>query len=291
MIHWTTSGVVSTPTTVQIRLSHNHESSLGVGLQNQSRLITVPEFKANLQYFKHGLDTTRSIPCHSLTLSGLPLDIDLEPYFEVLKQVLFQFTTVHLTNIWQLPTLVPFEETIDRIVVVAGPEHQPQDIPSPLQHKLYCVIPLCGDPLALEQWLEQSLPQLIRNNTPIVFSYPVPLSDLTPLKPTDIVSLFTWLYPLLTTCKQTVHLKGIPPCLVPSLERLEAIRVSSKTSNRWYVDAEHQCEKARLFFPEILQFHKDDQCRFCTLNTSCDGFFLDHLTRYQVQLSAFVDSV
>lgn len=45
------------------------------------------------------------------------------------------------------------------------------------------------------------------------------------------------------------------------------------------MDADHQQSKALLFFPDVVAFHKDEACRFCRLDTSCDGFFAAYLRR------------
>jgi hypothetical protein len=44
-----------------------------------------------------------------------------------------------------------------------------------------------------------------------------------------------------------------------------------RSSNRWYVDTDHQRDKALLFFPEVVRFHKGDSCRYCKWDLQCDG--------------------
>lgn len=296
MIHWTTSGAVATPKTVQIRLSTLNHRSLNVGLKVPERHLTIEEFETNLQYFQQGLDTPRSIPCTSLTLSGLPLKP--EPYFDVLEQrSSFHFTTLHLGSEVSWETLKPHQSLFDRLVLSVGPFIDKLDlrsIPKWARDKVHCIVSLTGNAMALEQWLEQFLPWVFAHQIPVTFSHPFPLSPVKPLSPSSIVALFQWLSPLLkdhsSSKNATIQVKGIPPCLIPSLHKHSTnVHISSKTSNRWYVDADHQCDNALLFFPALLQFHKDDQCRFCTLNTQCDGFFLTYLKQYNAHLSAFLE--
>jgi hypothetical protein len=45
------------------------------------------------------------------------------------------------------------------------------------------------------------------------------------------------------------------------------------------VDADHQCDEALLFFPDVVAFHKDEVCRFCPGDSACDGFFATYLRR------------
>ncbi len=296
MIHWTTSGAVATPTTVQVRLSTLSHRSLKVGLKVPERQLTVEEFENNLQYFQRGLDTPRSIPCTSLTLSGLP--VESTRYFEALQHCSnFQFTTLHLGSTASWDCLRPYQSLFDRLVLSAGPSTKDFDvdaIPPWAMDKVQFIVSLTGDPLTLEQWLESFLPWAFKHHIPVTFSHPFPLSEVKPLSPSSIVGLFQWLSPLLDNLQSSknghIQVKGIPPCLISSLHKNATnIHISSKTSNRWYVDADHQCDEALLFFPDLLQFHKDDQCRFCTLNTQCDGFFLSYLKQERTHLSAFLE--
>ncbi|MBM4366727.1 MAG: hypothetical protein FJ102_10975, partial [Deltaproteobacteria bacterium] len=71
-----------------------------------------------------------------------------------------------------------------------------------------------------------------------------------------------------------VAIRGLPACLLAELSAH-----AGKTGNRWYVDADHQVDKALLFFPDVVRFHKVDDCRFCTRNEACDGWFANYLRR------------
>ena len=100
------------------------------------------------------------------------------------------------------------------------------------------------------------------------FMYPFPLSktiiDTAPT-PLEIETAIQGLPP-------DISISGIPPCLSKKANL-------KQTSNRWYVDADHQKEKALLFFPNLLRYYKADSCRFCKLNTQCDGFFRQYLSQ------------
>jgi hypothetical protein len=62
-------------------------------------------------------------------------------------------------------------------------------------------------------------------------------------------------------------IKGLPACVLP-----EGLRGRiGRTSNRWYVDAERQRDRALLFVPDVLAFAKREACRFCDLDARCDG--------------------
>jgi hypothetical protein len=69
-------------------------------------------------------------------------------------------------------------------------------------------------------------------------------------------------------------IKGLPACYLGALAR--DLR---RSGNRWYVDADRQRERALLFFPDVVAFHKAEVCRFCVRNADCDGFFATYLRR------------
>ena len=70
----------------------------------------------------------------------------------------------------------------------------------------------------------------------------------------------------------SVSVKGLPACYLGSDGRRLA-----RTTNRWYVDSEHQCADALLFFPGVTTFYKAEVCRYCAADYRCDGFFKSYL--------------
>ena len=66
-----------------------------------------------------------------------------------------------------------------------------------------------------------------------------------------------------------VGLKGLPLCaLAPAAREPE---LTWRSGNRWYVDADHQLDRALLFFPQVVHLARRDACRFCALTSRCDG--------------------
>lgn len=284
MIHWTTAGVVSTPMTVQIRVSFRSAQSFKVGANTSEHTISPLDFHRNLQYFRVGLDTPRSTPCHSLTLSGLP--DDPSEYLSILRQVAqFQYCTVHLpaTNIpWEI--LKDSRDLLNRLVLPLTPISE-NSIPNWAQPITQCVLVLTQENLCDRTWIHRQLSNSVLRSMRFTLSYPAPLSQQQPPTPTQLQHLLHEWEKLLTEREHPLLIRGIPPCLLQDTP-ISLTQISSRTSNRWYVDAEHQCESARLFFPELLQFHKDDQCRFCRFSTHCDGFYLDYLEKMNIQLNS-----
>jgi hypothetical protein len=80
--------------------------------------------------------------------------------------------------------------------------------------------------------------------------------------------------PKLSDAGVRVAVKGLPACYLGEWKHL-----AGRTANRWYVDADHQLDRALLFFPDVVAFHKGEACRFCPADGACDGFFATYLRR------------
>lgn len=111
----------------------------------------------------------------------------------------------------------------------------------------------------------------------ITFTYPFPVeggsASLAP-PPARALAALRGVVPGLVAAGLRVAIRGLPACLLAELSAH-----AGKTGNRWYVDADHQVDKALLFFPDVVRFHKVDDCRFCTRNEACDGWFANYLRR------------
>ena len=251
MMSWTASGLVRTPSTVQIRCSLDTPKELKAGAPQPSRSLSNQELRENLQYFRFGLDTPRTIPCSSLTLSGLNGD-DWER-FEIIQDFPFEYITLH-ANPEQLhwKELERYQTSFHRLSIPLNAQTHNIDIPQ-------WAIPKTTIVISLEEGLENWLPKtIVKSNregwNPFIFLYPFPLntqsSPLSPQKAIDLLDRLT------QDCRHAPIVKGLPYCLAKTTYNLFA-----KTSNRWYVDAQHQKEKALLFFPDVSCYYKDDQCR------------------------------
>ena len=276
MITWTPSGLVRTPSTVQIRCMQAGPKEFKAGAPMPLRSLSVQEFRSNLQYFRFELDTPRTIPCTSLTLSGLNGD-DWQRY-ECMQEMSFDYITLHLNPSsinWN--ELERYQDSFQRISIPINQEHQLLSIPAWAISKTTIIISLEKD---LSHWLPQTIQKANTEDwNPFVFLYPFPKNtESQPLSPQKAIHLLEQL--TLNYLKKPI-IKGLPYCLANATHTLFA-----KTTNRWYVDAQHQREKALLFFPDIACYYKDDQCRFCQHNEECDGFFLEYLKKYKLHLQA-----
>ena len=111
----------------------------------------------------------------------------------------------------------------------------------------------------------------------MTFTYPFPINGNEATSAPNPGRVMSALRPALAELDRagvSAQIKGLPAChLGRDAHRL------GRTSNRYYVDADHQTTDALVFFPDVVRFHKDDVCRFCTQNEQCDGFFSTYLRR------------
>ena len=274
MISWTASGLVRTPNTVQIRCNSDTPKELKAGAPQPSRALSIQELRDNLEYFRFGLDTPRTIPCTSLTLSGLNGD-DWQR-LETVQLFPFQYITLHANpESINWTELEQYKDSFQRLSIPLNCQTHELNIPEWAISKTTIVI-------SLEEGLDTWLPMTIEKSNregwnPFVFLYPFPLNrQSSPLSPQQAIEI---LEQLAQNCTKTPIIKGLPYCLAKTKYNLFA-----KTSNRWYVDAQHQKEKALLFFPDVSCYYKDDQCRSCRHNEECDGFFLEYLKMHNLHL-------
>jgi hypothetical protein len=288
MIHWTHGGAVTTPTTVQIRLASQNLPTLQAKAPIPRRRLSKTEFLRNLEYFHIGLHGPRSIPCTAVTISGM--DTENIQYIEELRNhKYFAYNSLHID--YQLDLWAYLETVQDCFDKISLP------IPSTLDRETWThieKIPTWSVPstnfiLSLANPNKESIEEFIQRYHPLVqwakehdwqlfCSYPFPTNAaVSPLSPKDCAIFLSYLHR--EKLPRSPIVKGIPSCVLntPSLQ-------TSKTSNRWYVDAEHQLQQALLFFPEIMQFYKSDNCRFCALDHQCDGFFAEYLRDFDVNL-------
>lgn len=270
MLRWTDSGAVTWPQTLQIRISKRYDQRIKANAPEPTRRMSLAEIQDNLQYFRHKLDTPRTKPCSSITLSGLQEE-SMES-IEALKVVLglfdFSYIRAHLDT--QSIHLASHLEFVDHISITL---HDSIILPphADLYAKVQYSIALSSQNLVVLSEMIASLQAIYA--FPITLMYPFPLrTDIIHNAPSiqDVQKAVQHIDP-------NIPIVGIPKCL--SLRSL-----SKKTSNRWYIDADHQKDQALLFFPDLLRYYKSDECRFCSMATKCNGFFSQYLNQ-STQLS------
>lgn len=257
MLTWTSAGAVARPRALQVRIQTAWPNRVPAGAPAPGRAMSTDEVLANLAWFT--TTSPRSLPVQALVFAG-------------------QGTAARE----DLPELVTFARTrgVSRITLHAGAN----DLRRIVGIDRYAVpvrslsdagaIADAGLPidvtLALSADNLAGLAEIAAAVAPfagsLTFTYPFPdVATSVPTVADAVAAIGGAVAGLPAALPRSV--KGLPACWLGPLHRL--VR---KSSNRWYVDAEHQKDKALLFFPEVVAFAKDDPCRFCGADAICDGF-------------------
>lgn len=272
---------------VQIRVQRAYPGRVRAGAPVPTRSMSTEELRENLHYFTEGKRGPRTHPCSRLVLSGVGVASRADVP-EVIQQA----------RLWGMEHVVLHAgvedlETLD--VAHLGPlvnclviPIQPGPGGASLQEGAR-LIRQCGDhditvvantvltPRALSS-LEAIARGLMRvKPKTAALTYPFPITGTSTSEVARIgavVRSLSVVVPMLEEQGIEVSIKGLPACYLPHHRN-----VFRKSANRWYVDADHQKEEAILFYPDVVAFTKDESCRFCEADKSCDGFFATYLRR------------
>lgn len=242
-LKWTSRGAVLAPATLQIRLSPHFPGRVAAGAPWPARSMADDEVDANVRLF--ATPGPRGRPISGLVLSGLDRDVtDRIAHARALgvARVVVHAESGQVVSGADVVT-VAVRSVADAARVRGG----------------VAVVPL-------EQEVLARLADIVAvlDAERIVLTWPFPVAGQAPPPRADAV--VSALAGVLPGMGREVEAKGIPRCVLAGLP----VRVS-RTSNRWYVDADHQRERALLFVPDVLQLAKREACRFCTEDPSCDG--------------------
>lgn len=287
MLTWTDAGAVQRPTTLQMRVQRAYPGRVRAGAPVPTRTMTPDELLGNLRFFTEDMRGPRTAPCTTLVLSGVGVAsrADLPALMDQARD-------------WGVSTVVlhagaedlegfdadRFSGRVDRMVVPV----QPSRGGAALQQGRR-VIRICQDlgirVTASTQLSALAVPKLETVGRVIgaagpesaVFTYPFPIAGNTSSEVPGVratVEGLARIVPALERAGTRVDLKGLPACYLGEL----ATRLR-RTTNRWYVDADHQCAEGLMFFPDVVAFTKSEACRFCPADGRCDGFFATYLRR------------
>jgi len=267
MLRFTAAGVVSTPTTVQIRVTRTLPGRLAAGAPVPERTLSDDEVEANLHHFVVGLRGPRTRACTALVLSGVQLQArhGLAQVVRRARSWGLQRVTLHLGRDERLALRrTPLAECLDDLAIVVRDELDLGDVAALGRQGLAvtAVLPLDQAGLARLQGTASALarirPRRVVLTWPLDGELPPHAARVAPLLPAPVEQL--------EQAGVSVLIKGLPLCALGPLARL-----GGRTRNRWYVDAAHQLDQALLFFPDVLRFAKEDGCRWCSLEPECDG--------------------
>ena len=285
MIRWTAAGAVPTPTTVQVRVQRSYPGRIRAGAPVPTRSMSREELLENLAFFTEGLTGPRTKPCTGLVLSGVGVATrsDIPEAIETARSKGVTWVVLHVGG-EDLDSLNPerFAGLVDTLVTPVQPENGTLvDVCEAIKRAHAAGLKVSANTVLTAN----ALPALSRAARPLAkaqpdamtFTYPFPINGneaTSAPNPGRVMSALRPALAVLDRAGVAAKIKGLPAChLGPDAHRL------GRTSNRYYVDADHQTENALVFFPDVVRFHKDDSCRFCTRNEHCDGFFSTYLRR------------
>lgn len=270
---------------VQIRVQRAYPGRIRAGAPVPTRSMTQAELLANLRYFTVEMEGPRSRPCSRLVLSGVGVASRAQT-----PALLTQGRTWgvrHVVLHVGREDLEGFDPTryaglVDAIVVPVQIKGGARGQPQALTRRCQALGIQVAANVVLSAGALPDLPQaaqaiLDSGVARASFSYPFPIAGNPSRHVPPVQEVMAALGPAVTHLERagvSVSVKGLPACYLGPLARL-----THRSSNRWYVDADHQRENAVLFFPRVVSFTKGEACRFCSLDAQCDGFFETYLRR------------
>jgi len=281
MIRWTSSGAVSSPRTVQMRVQRRYPSRIRAGAPLPTRSLSADELRDNIRYFTAGLRTPRTAPCTSLVLSGAGVAQrpDTPEAIALARAEGVRWVTLHVDagDLHALPAAALAD--VDVLVIPTRPDVLDDAAAAAVAARRAGAAPVVNLTLTAASLaaLDAILASL-RACAPrrVLLTYPFPTAAAGPdLPPADAaVQAIRTALGALDEAGIEAAVKGLPACYLGT----HGGRLA-RTTNRWYVDADHQQGDALLFFPGVASFYKSEVCRFCAADYRCDGYFKAYLER------------
>ena len=281
MLRWTPAGAVTLPDTVQIRAEVAFPDRLPAGAPPPSRRLEPQELADNVEYFTKGLDTPRTRPCTSMVLSGhgVATRPDLPTALQQARDLGVRWTVLHAgPSELDRVDVAWMEGLVNRLVL---PVHRSDTL-----GRLGQLVRDCRQSgisvvfaVDLRATLLPDLPAVAGaldafEPASIVFTWPFPAAGSPAQRaPAPEGWRESLVHSLRAVRRAPTLVRGLPICYLP-----ESAQHFRRTTNRWYVDAAHQQQRALLFLPDVVQFDKSDACRFCSMDHRCDGFFQPYLS-------------
>lgn len=271
MLQWTAAGAVAAPDTVQIRVTRQFSGRVPAGAPDPTRSLSDEEIRSNLYAFTVGRRGPRTKPCRAVVLSGL--DVSARPDMAALLAESrgwgIERITLHLGHgEREILAASPLRKVVDVVVVtVAGTP----DLADVAALRRAPGGPHVNVVVLLDEATLPQLPALVAGlaalkPSRVVLTWPLPSGGELPPHADRVALALHAVVPTLDAAEVPVHIKGMPACRLGSL----ASRVT-RSGNRWYIDADHQNDRALLFFPDVVRFLRVDECRFCVAADHCDG--------------------
>ena len=285
MIRWTAAGAVANPTTIQIRVQRSYPGRIRAGAPVPTRSMSSEELMNNIHFFTTGMKGPRSAPCTTLVLSGVGVASrqDTPTVIEAARERGIGTVVLHVggEDLNRID-VGRFGGIVDTLVIPVQPESAAlADINRVIREAHQVELSVAANTVLTAN----ALPGLARSARAIgrakpesiTYTYPFPINGNESTNAPTPARVMSALRPALAELDRNAvqsRIKGLPAChLGDDAHRL------GRTSNRYYVDADHQCADAMMFFPDVVRFFKNEACRFCTMDGDCDGFFATYLRR------------
>jgi hypothetical protein len=263
---------------LQIRMSRSHPGGVRAGAPEPARGLETAEVEANLRWFT--AVSPRGLPVDALVLSGLGVASrpDLAALVALARSLGVRHVTVHVgeEDLARLTPGVGVDRYVLPVRVVPGQDTAPLTTAFAAAHALAATVDanLSLSASSLVGLAEATTLAIAGGAASLTFTSPFPGGPEEPAPLGDTLAALRDVIPRAEAAGLGVTIKGLPACHLAELGG----RVR-KSTNRWYVDAEHQREGALLFFPGVLAFTKGDACRFCGADARCDGGLAAWLAR------------
>jgi hypothetical protein len=269
-LRWTTRGAVALPETLQIRLAPSFAGRVRAGAPLPGRSLSPSELEANLRWFTR--TGPRGRPVQGLVLSGIS-DWGAEHGWATLAAAVREARQGSVRRVVghvdgrDLQALLS-SELLPQINQLAVAVRSPEEVPTALPGALDLVIPL--EASVLPGLLDLTRAAMGASPHKLVFTWPFPGGLEAPPPAAQVADALVPAVGLLRSSAVPFGIKGLPVCALGGVLEDPAAHVS-RSGNRWYVDAEHQLDRALLFLPDVLRFSKRESCRFCEACDRCDG--------------------
>lgn len=256
-LRFTTRGVVAAPDTVQIRIGGSFDGRVSVGAPTPTRDMTPGEVMDNVSRFV--APGPRAHPVRHVTLSGIPRAFPVSQVVDHAIGAGVKRVTLHLE-----PGREPGHPAVAVASAIRNPE-EVSDLPTP-SHVVSVTVPLEHEVLALLPAIARRLAGVAIRGVTLLWPFPGYARDRMPPPVSDVRRALGDASADLAPLDWRV--KGLPRCTLQGLPLAGRIQ---PTTNRHYVDADHQGAAALLFRPDLVDLAKVDACRFCKADHRCDG--------------------
>lgn len=273
MIRWTRAGAVSEPETLQVRVGSEPPGRVDAGAPTPSRDLRSDEILENVRHFTGGRRGPRTRPCGTLVLTALPVN---DPdRMAAIADVAGQARSMGMERLVLHAGASGVDAAriavgalgarADVVVMRVGTPEEASFVPAGAHAVVVLDRSTSGRLAAIGEALARARPGRV------VLTWPLAGVDVPPA--TEAAAVARPVLDRLTAAGISAGVKGIPLCtLAPGPAPLEAWEARVwRSTNRFYVDADHQLDDALVFFPDVVRFSKTDSCRFCAAVHRCDG--------------------